>query len=90
MGLYRVHLSGHMSRWLHVLAAPYVLVGLLVDCAANATLFALLFLELPREWLVTQRLQRHLRTGSGWRYRVARAICVKLLDVFDPTGAHCD
>ena len=42
------------------------------------------------EWLVTHRLRRYIRTGAGWRHRVAHALCHYLLDQFDPTGAHCD
>ena len=89
MGLYRAKLAGRLNQYMRWMAAPYLVIGLCVDFVANVTIFTIVFAELPREWLVTQRLTRHMQ-GSGWRYRVARAICTKLLDVFDPTGMHCD
>lgn len=89
MGLYRARLDGRLTRTLYVLSAPYLLLGAVVDVAANLTVFSFLFLEVPREWFVTQRLQRLMRGGPGWRQRVAKAICHKLLDMFDPSGAHC-
>ena len=89
MGLYRAKLAGRLNKYMRWLAAPYLAIGIAVDFMANVTIFALLFAELPREWLVTKRLARHMRSGSGWRHRVARAICTKLLDVFDPSGSHC-
>jgi len=42
----------------------------------------------PREWLVTDRLTR-LHDRSDWRGRLARWICINLLDYFDPSGRHC-
>ena len=89
MGLYRAKLAGRLNHYVYALALPYLALGVLVDVVANVTLFSVVFLELPHELLVTKRLVRHMRAGAGWRYRVARAICTKLLDVFDPSGAHC-
>jgi hypothetical protein len=53
------------------------------------TIASLVFLELPREWLVTDRLQRHMHKSIGWRFWLAKYICDHLLDVFDPSGNHC-
>lgn len=89
MGLYRAHLDDRLSLSAKVLGAPFLALGLLMDVIGNWTLAWLVFLEPPQEFLVTKRLNRHLRSGSGWRYAVARWLCHRLLDPFDPTGAHC-
>jgi hypothetical protein len=90
MGLYRAHLDKRLSRAAYVLAAPFLAVGAAVDVLANLTIASLVFLEPPREWLVTSRLQRHNRDHeSGWRGDLSEWICTHLLDVFDPTGNHC-
>lgn len=90
MGLYRAKLAGRLSKPAAVLGAPFLVIGYLVDILANITVAPFLFLELPRETLVTTRLTRHLRSGPGWRYRFAKAICNSLLDPFDPRGVHCN
>lgn len=42
------------------------------------------------EWLVTDRLQRHvLMPTSAWRTRLAIYVCDHILDPVDPTGNHC-
>lgn len=89
MGIYRAHLDGRLvgvTKWLCV---PAVVLGVLMDVAANIVLASLIFVELPKEWLVTQRLTRYLNGEYGWRTRVAATVCVNLLDIFDPTGKHC-
>lgn len=89
MALYRAHLQKALTKIGYVLGLPLLLVGLLVDFVMNITVFSVLFLELPREWLVTGRLQRHIKQ-SGWRYSLAKFICEHLLNFADPTGNHCD
>lgn len=90
MGLYRAHLARRMSRVTYVLAAPALLVGVLMDVLANIVIASVVFLEPPREWLVTQRLQRHITQDMGtWRGYLAAWVCTHLLDVFDPSGDHC-
>ncbi len=89
MGIYRAKLSGRLSPVTYALSLPFLLAGLLVDVVANLTLASLVFLELPREWLVTRRLQRHSAANEGWRYDFSVWVCSRLLDVFDPDGDHC-
>lgn len=88
MGLYRAHLARRMTRLMYVMAAPVLALGFLMDVLANLTVATLAFAEPPREWLVTSRLKRHVRTGT-WRGLLAAWVCDTLLDVFDPTGDHC-
>lgn len=89
MGLYRAKLQGRLTREAYVMGWPYYAIGLAVDLLANLTIFSLLMLELPREWLVTSRLKRHIAAGSGWRHDFAAYLCDNLLDPLDPKGEHC-
>jgi hypothetical protein len=89
MSLYRGYLAKTLSLESKLLGYPILVVGLTVDFVMNVTLFSLIFLELPSEWLVTARLKRHINK-STWRGKLARWLCHTLLSPFDPTGDHCD
>jgi hypothetical protein len=89
MGLYRAKLSKKLSKVSLVLGAPWLVIGVLMDIVANITLASLIFLEPPRELLVTKRLQRYNGGDHGWRTTLATWVCNHLLDVFDPDGDHC-
>ncbi len=89
MSLYRGYLNKTLPLASKVLGYPILAVGLFVDVVMNATLFWLIFFEPPREWLVTDRLKKHIKK-SGYRGWLAKFICDQLLSPFDPTGAHCD
>lgn len=64
-------------------------IGYLLDVAVNWLICTPLFLELPKEPLVTQRVTRHKYYGKGWRQKLAVWICEKILDTVDPSGCHC-
>jgi len=68
------------------LALPVIAVGYLADVAFNLVSSAI-FLELPREWLFTARVERHLRAGT-WRGALSVWFCRVLLDPFQ-VGGHC-
>lgn len=89
MGIYRAHLAKKLTPTLYLVALPWVALGLVADVLVNIFVASVVFLEPPWEWLVTDRLQRHLAASYGWRARLARWICTHLLDVFDPSGRHC-
>lgn len=89
MGLYRAHLQGRLDGMARILALPFVVVALVVDTLANLSIASLVFLDPPRELLVTDRLLRYMRKDDGWRRDVAMWICDNLLDPFDPSGNHC-
>lgn len=88
MGLYRAHLDERLTRAGLVLAIPYLSAGYALDVIVNLLIASVLFAEIPREWLVTDRLTR-LHDRSDWRGHLARWICENLLDYFDPSGRHC-
>ena len=89
MGIYRAHLDKRLTPVTRVLSAPFVVVGAVFDVVANITIASIIFLEFPRELLVTARLKRHIRSGTGWRHKLSTYVCDHVLDVFDPTGNHC-
>jgi hypothetical protein len=91
VGAYRAHLDKRLNRWNYFLLAPFLVVGVLVDILSNLVLASVIFAERPREWLVTERLQRYMANPQAykWRYTIANAVCEKLLDPLDETGDHC-
>lgn len=86
--LERAKREGTLSKTAYGLGLPLLAIGVLVDVFCNIFVMTLLFLELPQEWTVTQRLTRHT-DDAGWRGKASRFICQNLLDTFDPSGCHC-
>lgn len=89
MGLYRAHLDKRLTKFTYALAAPWLLIGYVIDVLANLVVATIIFLELPKEWTVTSRLKRYILTKTDYRNKLANWICQYLLDVFDPKGKHC-
>lgn len=89
MGLYRAHLNKRLVGLNKVLAAPFVLLGLIMDLIANVFVATVFFFELPKEYLVTTRLQRYKTYKNGYKHKWAVYICDHILDVFDPSDDHC-
>ena len=89
MGLYRVYLRKELKGLNAVLSLPYIFLGLLMDVFCNVFIAPVVFLELPKEFLVTSRLQRYKTYKRGYKLKVATLICEGMLDVFDPSGDHC-
>jgi hypothetical protein len=90
MGVYRGFLAGRLKGLSLIMATPILAVAFAVDFIMQMTVFTVVFRELPRHWLVTNRLRAYIKKGEGWRYVWASKLCHYLLDPFDPTGAHCD
>lgn len=86
---YRAHLRKKLTKFTYVLAAPAVLIGLLMDVASNFALDVIWDHE-PGEWLVTSRFKRYQKTLSvtDLRRRVADWVCEHALDPFEEK-AHC-
>jgi len=69
---------------------PIYYLGLVTDFLYNVIVGTIVFAELPKEWLLTGRLQRHIRGDRWlWRWGVANWFCRNFLDAFDPSGKHC-
>jgi hypothetical protein len=72
-------------------AYPLIVVALVIDVIFNVTFGSVLFVDAPREWLFTHRLNRYVFAPgkTTWRGRLAEWLCANLLDPFDPSGCHC-
>lgn len=88
MNLKRANDANKLTNTAYYLGLPILIVGYTLDVLANMLPVSVLFLEFPRELVVTARLSRHIQ-GDGWRSRLARWFCRNLLDQFDPSGCHC-
>lgn len=93
MPLLRAYTTKTISLPAKILGIPIMVTMLTIDAIVNIVVMTVMMLELPREWLVTQRLTRWCCVEVGgdytWRHKIARWICVQLLDTFDPSGRHC-
>jgi hypothetical protein len=58
------------------------------NCALNATVLVVVFLDPPRELATTKRLNRYVDGPDGWRRRWALWIRAELLNNFDRRGVH--
>lgn len=89
MNLKRVRDTHGLSVAAKIMGYPALYIGILLDFLVNVTVCTVLFLELPKETLVTSRLQRHAN-GKGWRKSLAIWFGAALLNDFDPSGNHLD
>lgn len=89
MGMIRAHAEKKLNPLLWALCIPFVAVSIVLDFINNMIVFTLLFAELPREWLVTDRLKRHVKQHTI-RGKVARYIGNTILNPFDHSGDHLD
>jgi hypothetical protein len=89
MGVYRAYLNNALTPVAKAMCLPLIVTGVLVDVIANVTIATVVFMQLPTQWLVTQRLSFYLKFSADWRHDTAKFVCENLLDVFDPTGKHC-
>ena len=88
MRLKQVRDAGKLTVAMKVLGYPVLLFGLVIDLVLNVTVGSLLFLEIPREYTLSERLWRHSQESTGYRQKVAEVIRVNLLDAIDPAGVH--
>lgn len=87
INLYRINKVQKIRGIAGILAYFTLLVGATMDFITNMVL-TIVFLDPPREFLVTQRLIRY-KAQTGWRTNFANLICQQLLNRFDPSGDHC-
>ena len=76
------------SPFIRTLGFWFYYVGYALDIGMNIFIGTLLFLDPPRAWLFTDRLERYIPEQT-WRGSMARWICANILDPFDPSGEHC-
>jgi hypothetical protein len=92
MGFRAAKLAGKLSKPVFVLALPALAAGVLLDFMLQVVSTPI-WLDPPRELLLTLRLDRYLTltnpTGlDAYRQRVAKWVCSNMLDVFE-SGGHC-
>ena len=96
--LMELHRFFGRAWWVKVLAVPFLVV---FDAPLNLTLFTVVCVDLPREWLITSRMKRYRKKYNGikpselkslhkWRSLLRWYICDNHLDKYDSiTGDHC-
>ena len=89
MGMIRAHHEGKLNWLLWILCLPFVVLSWVIDVIHNLTLFSVIFLELPKELTVTDRLKSHYKEHT-FRGKLSRWIGNTLLNPFDHTGNHLD
>lgn len=87
--LIRAKNAGSLKWQAAIFAYPMAFVGIIFDALLNATIGTVFFVEVPRQWLFTARLELHCADTVTWRGGLARWICANLLDPFDANGVHC-
>lgn len=87
MNLARAQAAGTLPDVGKVLGLPLVALAFLLDVAINLTAGTVLLIDWPREWTLSERLER-LKAGTGWRAYLADWTLRYLLDPFDTTGGH--
>jgi len=88
MALKRARDRGTLTTTSKVFGYPILARGVLMDVLYNVVVGTVIFVDVPREWMFTSRLQRYIRAG-GWRGKVAYWMCHRLLNAYDPDGNHC-
>lgn len=88
MNLKRARDAGSITKVAYRFGLPLLYIGLLIDLLVNVIFVTILFLEIPKECLITQRLKRHANGPDGWRRSMAIWLAKNLLDTFDPSGVH--
>ncbi|TCS38468.1 hypothetical protein EDC30_102207 [Paucimonas lemoignei] len=94
MNLQRARDNGTLPAVAVFIATPLLYFGLLCDFLLNVIWGTVMFLDLPREALLTSRLERY-KFGTkkaiptaGWRLQLTNWLAHVLLDPFDPRGQH--
>lgn len=62
------------------------IIGAIVDMAVNMTYGTIVFLEIPKELLLTKRVER-LKSSSGYRGKLANLLC-KLMNRIEYDHCH--
>lgn len=83
MALKRARDEGKLSRPAFVFGLTLFVPAYLLDIIGNITVCTVLFLDLPREALITSRIKRYVSGPDGWRKSMAVWFAVHLLNPFD-------
>lgn len=90
MGTYRAHLTDRLTGFNRYMSIPIVVLGIVFDIIGNLILATIIFMDVPREWMFTDRLKRYKNSDKlTRRSKIATYICDNILDPFDPRNNHC-
>ena len=87
MNIKRVNDAGKLTLVGKCFGLPTLVIGIVLDVLCNVFVMTVLFLEPPKEWLVTTRLKRHHQKSTGWRLAIVKFF-EPVLDPLDPSGDH--
>ena len=77
------------SQFVYWLGRALFGLALAMNMVLNLLVYTILYVDLPRELLATDRMDRYKKKGKGWRCTMATWKCTNLLNPFDPKGEHC-
>ncbi len=86
MNLKRARDNKELTPLVTIVASPLIFCAVVLDVVLNVFILTVLFLELPKEYTISQRLKRY-NTQSGIRAKIAKFM-EQFLDPFDPAGNH--
>lgn len=90
MALDRAHDEGKLAPASVVIGYAFMYFCLVWDVLCNVFIASLIFLELPREATISQRLRRLVKLPAGWRKTLAIWFATHLLNPFSNGGPHVD
>ena len=86
--LEKIEAAGEVSPVTRIMGWPVRAIGLTWDTYVNIVWMTVLYLDPPRELLVTTRMIRYMKGDDGWRKRTTQWVSKNLLDAFDIEGEH--
>lgn len=82
------HENGKMEWYHWIWAVPTFIVGVPLNVFLNITLLTVIYWELPQEWTMSKRFNRHADDEGDWREKLAYIVCSRILNKYDP--CHCE
>jgi hypothetical protein len=87
MNLKRVRDEKKLTPLVTAVASPLIASAIALDVLLNVIVLTVVFMEIPKEYTISQRLRRYNSTEKGYRLKVAKFM-EQFLDPFDPSGEH--
>lgn len=88
MNLSGVKKSGGLNSPAKAIGYLIFVIGYLLDVIINVATVSFIFLDPPRQWTVSQRLQQYVDGRPGWRRNLALWFANNLMNPFSPGGPH--
>lgn len=88
MGFDGANKQGKLAPWFVTFGKVFAAVSLVWDVICNVLWTSIIFLELPREATISQRLRRLVKGSPGWRKDLALWFSINLLNPFSYGKPH--